>query len=191
MTVLSVLHELDREGLTGRLADIQRKAAGLILTQNRSRLDGHISLSVLVLQGADKRIRELLESFQTLEGVSHAWLSECPEKPIGTRSLRRALGAGLAEHGWACTPRGMVMTMPLILTCGAELLWKQLLAMRPDDHQIAVSFSVHLGRDAFLHVAVLKRPAGANLSVLPLPSARRRALSYGQGSAPDAASAHF
>lgn len=190
VAVLSVLHELDREGLTRRLTDIRRKAGGLILAQTRSRLDAHMGLSVFALRGPDRRNRELLERFQAQEGVTHAWISDCPEKAVGIRGLRRALNCAMAESGWACTQRDMVMAMPLILTCGAELLWKQLLALRPDDHHIAVSFSVHLGRDAFLHVAVLRRAAAANISVFPLPSGRRRALTGSEDSAPGAASAH-
>jgi CopG family nickel-responsive transcriptional regulator len=185
VAVLSVLHECDGEALR-RLADIQRKAGGVILSQTRSHLDAHTCMSVFALRGPERRIRELLEAFHAMAGVTHAWISECPEKAASARDLRRALSGAMAENGWACTQRDMVMTMPLILTCGAELLWKQLLTTRTDGHHIAVSFSVRISREAFLHVAVLKRAAGSNLSVFPLSPGKKRALSDGDGSAPSA-----
>lgn len=190
VAVLSVLHEVENEGLARSLADIRRKAGSLILSQTRSRLDADTSLSVFALRGPERRIHELLESFQALEGVAHVWVSGCPVKAASTRILRRALAGAVAENGWICSQRNMVMTMPLILTCGVELLWKQFLAMPPDDHRIAVSFSVHLGRDAFLHVAVLKRAADANVSAFPVPSGKRQTRSHGDASAPGAACAH-
>jgi hypothetical protein len=62
----------------------------------------------------------------------------------------------------------MVLAMPIVLSCGAEALWKQLLAVLPEGHDIAVSCSVHLKRDTFLHVAVFKKPSDADGALFSL-----------------------
>jgi metal-responsive CopG/Arc/MetJ family transcriptional regulator len=184
---LCVLYDCDTAGLAQKLAELQLKADDMVLSKARVRLDASLCLKVFAIRGSRGRVRGLLERFQTLDGVAQAWFSECRGDPINAQGIRKALAGALVDSGWARAGRDLVMAMPLVLTCGAERLWTQLLAIRPDGHDIAVSFSVHLRRDAFLHVAVLKKPAEVEAALFPLSAAKTQGLSTGQPAVPSAA----
>jgi metal-responsive CopG/Arc/MetJ family transcriptional regulator len=171
---LCLVYDCGAEGLTPKLVELQLKAADIILSKTRVGLGSRLCLKVFALKGSRERIQGLLDRLLALEGVARAWFSECHGGVIKPKAVRQALSRALAENGWTCAGRDMVLAMPIVLSCGAEALWKQLLAVRPEGHDIAVSCSVHLKRDAFLHVAVFKKPSDADGALFPLSRAGSR-----------------
>ncbi len=180
---LSVLYDCDTEGLARELSEIQLKGGDIILSKTRLHLDPRLCLKVYAIRGPHTRICGLLDRLLAWEGVANAWFCECQSGVIKTKCVRKALTSSLAESRWASAGSDMILAMPLVLTCGAERLWRQLLAMRPDGHEIAASFSVHLNRNAFLHVAVFKKPADADAALFPLSLAKTQSLSAGRSAA--------
>ncbi|MDQ7835577.1 MAG: hypothetical protein RDU24_09370 [Humidesulfovibrio sp.] len=177
---LCVLYDCDAAGLAQRLAELQLKAGDMVLSKTRVRLDSRLCLKVFAIRGSRKRIQGLLDRFLDLEGVKHAWFSECKDGSVNARNMRKVLTSTLEDNAWICADCGMVQTLPLVLTCGAERLWGQLNAILTEGHDIAVSFSVHLDGDAFLHVAVLRKPACGDVTlVAPIPEESTDAFSRG------------
>lgn len=165
---LCVLYGCDVVSLAQQLAELQLKVGDMVLSKTRVRLDSRLCLKVFAIKGSRGRIQGLLDRILALDGVSHAWFSECQGDAINAKGIRKALAHAMSENGWASAGRDVVMAMPLVLTCGAERLWGQLNAILPNGHGIAVSFSVHLKRDTFLHVAVFKKSAAADAALFPL-----------------------
>lgn len=168
---LCLVYDCDVAGLAQKLAALQLKAGDSILSKTRVRLDARLCLKVFAIRGSRGRIQGLLSRLLALDGVAQAWFSECRGDAANAKGIRKALGDALLENRWASAGRDMVMAMPLALTCGADKFWGQLNASLPDGHGIAVSFSVHLERDTFLHVAVFKRPADTEAALFPLSAA--------------------
>jgi metal-responsive CopG/Arc/MetJ family transcriptional regulator len=167
--VLSIVYDCRMEETLREMAEIQLGTSGLILFKTRVCVETNHCLKVLGLKGTQQRIQALLERFRTVAGVRQAWFSECRTRVSGAKAMHRTISKARAENGWVSGQWGMVMTVPLVLAHGGKGLWRRSATLRSENGDITLSSSVHLDRDTFLQVLVLRKPAAGEFPLLTLP----------------------